>query len=150
MSSPETAPTGERKFVDVITPFEAGHAYCDALTHTYGPENLRIMLQANYYIAPSDEPDFYRHSARPKPKRYEKVPVDYPSSDGVMIDGLFVGATIIEVKNDDFYYSTEVPHAILQDAKLVEFDITLTEYPEEKIMVPMSPVEPYDRITFYR
>ena|SRR3990167_7495826 len=151
MSSAETSPPRRAKFVDVLMPYEMNAEFCDALTNYHGRENLRIMIQAAYFIAEYHNP-FCR--LKGTHRQYEKVWLDAPDSAGSFIDGRFLGARIIPLPKPDpedpevitFEY---VPHAVIDESMLVDDGFTLTDNPHERIWVPLDGLVDSEKITFY-
>ncbi len=134
------------KFQSVETS-EISREFCDALTECYGPEKLRLMLQAQYFVA-----EVERMSCRQKryPQKFEKVWLTDPDGEGMTIDGVFVGATLLGVVPPEGGSLKEVPHAVLYDATLIGEGLPLTNEPAERIMVPMQNLEDFYQVTFYR
>jgi hypothetical protein len=133
------------KFVEIDFPPEVENDWCASFTEEHGEANLRLMLQAPYYIA---RREFGTCSVPAPGNQWERVWLSDPQSDGLWVDGEVVGARIVPVLDPEDDFFQYIPHAVMKDVTLVNDSMELCDDPSTEIWVPIQ--APGNKLVGYR
>jgi hypothetical protein len=142
---------GSSPFEEITFRDKVDDDFCRAITEAYRDSNMRVVLQADHYVARIPE---NVHARYPMPKTYQQVMLAPPDSEGILLDGKIKGARMVpfnEYVSEDGYGEfydnvgefnyTYRPYAVLSDVVTIpigdEQELFVTDVDEE-IWVPIE------------